>query len=81
MISSIAKKIIEETPQGVRDRVRQYGHEVVRQREAEIQAIVLTDSEITHALYVEKSVKWQRARNENLSFKAENEGLKIKITK
>jgi len=75
MRSEIAKNILSETPQEVRDRVRQYGHDVVKQRDAEIEAIELTQLEKEHAIWVAKVTKWQRLRNENPSFSAKSGSL------
>ena len=63
MKSQIAKAIQDETPQEVRDRVRDYGHEVIKRREAEIEETILDDEEIKYALWSGKSCKWHRERN------------------
>ena len=49
----------------------------LEQIESEIEATILTEEEIAAAIQFAKTVKWQRLRNENIDFKAQNEGLNI----
>lgn len=73
MISEIAKKILSETPQEVREEVRKYGDEIVR-RNAEIEATELDEQETRYALWVGKQIKWRKNQHPNSDFKPESKG-------
>lgn len=63
MRSEIAKKIISETSQETKDKVREYGDLIYLQRhDQEIRAIELTDDEIKTACYNIQREKWYKER-------------------
>lgn len=78
MRSEIAKKILSETPEEVKDKVRDYGDEVKR-RTNEIFEVAknLSNEERSEAIFTYARTKWHRLNNDNASFRAVNEGFKI----
>lgn len=77
MISEIAKKIISETPQEVKDRVRAYGNEIIN-RHLEIKYFILTKEQTEYYLNVGRSIelaRWKQSNQED--FKASKEKLNI----
>jgi hypothetical protein len=69
MRSEITQKIISETPQETKDKVREYGDNLayLTRHEAEIRAIELTDEEIKSACYYLKRAKWYKERGINVN--------------
>lgn len=65
MRSEIAKKILSETPQEVKDTVRAYGNEVVQARVNEILEIAknLNEEEKQEAAWDYAQRKWNQQRN------------------
>lgn len=64
MRSKIAQRILEETPEEVKQKVRDYGEEIVR-RNAEIDEIyrTLPENEIIEAKMIYARTKWHKIQN------------------
>lgn len=64
MRSEITQKIISETPQETKDKVREYGDNLtyLTRHEAEIRSIVLTDDQKAKAYYKEQREIWYKTR-------------------
>ncbi len=75
MRSRISQKIIDETAPEVRGSVMRMSDELVR-RHQEIESIVLTEEEISYALWSAKVGKWNQIRNED--YWKEQEAKKVK---
>jgi len=73
MRSEIAKKILSETPQEVKDKVRKHGDDVVRRvNEVYKMASDLSEDEIMQAKLDYASTKWHRLNTATIDFKPES---------